>query len=347
MLQVKLTATDFQPNEPAHTLIGRLTQTPVALEVMVAQEYSGQDVHLAWQGEYWSRILASKVAPPPGGTVADLIEGKPPATRPGAISGVANITSAQNWFGHLLAGANLFTFGRLAWDPASPPDAIAGEYAALVFGPEAGPSVASLLTRSYPAFCRYTAPLGLNHLWEHLHHFEPDPWANQKFADSTGAGVDRTTATGSGYAGTFPPADAARFESIDSCPPEFLLYFQRLPWNHPMPDGRPLVQHLYDEIVAGTDEAASFRAEWFALRDRIDPDRWSHVNEKFSAQHWHAQRWRDLLARFFFEQSGIPDSAGRFDAPSPHPRLQSGFPQAVQDYRARVQREKEKLNAAP
>jgi hypothetical protein len=70
------------------------------------------------------------------------------------------------------------------------------------------------------------------------------------------------------------------------------------------------------------------------------------VNDKLAAQHWHAQRWRDLLARFFFEQSGIPDSAGRFDAPSPHPRLQSGFPQAVEDYRARVQRENEKLNSA-
>src|SRR5262249_32608902 len=53
-----------------------------------------------------------------GGTpVKDLVAGRTFSRPLGGFVGVANVGASANWLGHHLAMANLYGFGRLAWDP--------------------------------------------------------------------------------------------------------------------------------------------------------------------------------------------------------------------------------------
>ncbi|MEK8104996.1 hypothetical protein NKG94_06860 [Micromonospora sp. M12] len=52
---------------------------------------------------------------PGGRTVADVVTGESAAG--GGLVAVANVGDDPFWTGHPLAQANLYTFGRLAWDP--------------------------------------------------------------------------------------------------------------------------------------------------------------------------------------------------------------------------------------
>lgn len=350
VLQIKCSATDFQVAEPPHALFGKMPRTRLALEFQLAPEYTGHDVHLAWPGPYFENVLQFSVGEGDGADrIADVIAGRTGHRLPGAITAVANTNSSRNWFGHLLGGAGLYAFGRMAWDPDLALSAVSREYAELLFGTAAAPVVASMLDRSYDVHARYACPFGAGFLYESLHHFDPDPWSNQSTAGITeeGIGRDRTLATGSGYASLYSPAQAAVFSDPAKCPPECLLYFHHLPWLYRLADGRTLIQAIYDSCHAGVEEVRAFKAAWRGLHGSIDLERWAHVYEKFALQIDHAERWRDLLCRFFLEKSGVPDEQGRFDArsPSPHARVRSGFPQAVEDYRARVERLRARIGA--
>ena len=350
VLQVKCSATDFQVWEPPHALFGKMPRTRLALEFQLAPEYTGQDIHLAWPGPYWARVLNFGMAPGAGGgCLADIVAGRAGSCLPGAVTAVANTCNARNWFGHLLSGADLYAYGRLAWNPTLAPAEVSREYARLLFGAGPAETVASLLDRSYDAYAQYSSPFGLGFLCEAVHHFDPDPWDNRATAGITGSGLgrDRTAATGSGYAGLYPSGHAAVFADTSTCPPECLLYFHHLPWTHRMHDGRTLIQALYDGCFEGVEAVRGFRETWRGLHGCIDLERWAHVYEKLALQIEHAECWRDLLCRFFLETSGVPDDHGRFDlrSPSPHARVRSGFKQAVEDYRARVERLRARIGA--
>lgn len=352
ILQIKCSATDFQIWEPAHALFGRMPNTRLALEFGLAHEYTGHDIDVAYYGPYMNTVLDFEVEPgEASSTVANVVAGRYKCQRSGAMVGVSNVCNARNWFGHLLHGADLYAFGRLAWDPRLRSASLSREYSQLMFGEAAAGRVSALLDHSYDAVASYTSPLGLGNLYEHLHHHEPDPWENCTQAGITadGAGRDRTRTSGSAHTGLYADANARIFEDPATCLKRNLLYFHHLPWSFPLRDGRPLIQALYDELFAGVEAVATMRCDWLELRELIDPDRWAHVYEKLGLQLDHAERWRDLLARFFFEKSGKADVLGRIcaDTPSPHARIRSGFGQAVQDYLARVARMREHIQAHP
>jgi alpha-glucuronidase len=350
ILQIKCSATDFQVWEPAHALFGRMPRTRLALEFQLAPEYTGHDVHVAWPGPYMERVLRFNMSNDPGGQrIADVVAGKSGHRLPGAITAVANTNSARNWFGHLLGGASLYAFGRMAWDPELDHQRVSREYAGILFGSAAAAAVASVLDRSYEAHARYASPFGACFLYESLHHFDPDPWSNEGAAGITdrGIGRDRTAGRGSGYVSLYPAGEAARFSDPATCPSEHLLYFHHLPWDFRLSDGRTLIQAIYDSCYSGVEEVREFKAAWRGLHGDIDLERWAHVYEKLALQIDHAERWRDLLCRYFLERSGVPDIHARFsgDSPSPHARVRSGFPQAVEDYRARVERVRARIGA--
>jgi alpha-glucuronidase len=350
ILQIKRSATDFQIWEPPHALFGKLPRTRVALEFDLAHEYTGYDVHLAWEGPYLSRVWQFELEPGnPASRIADVVAGKAGKRLPGAVTAVANSNSARNWFGHLLAGAGLYAHGRMAWDPDARSENISREYAQLMFGAEVAPVVAAMLDRSYDTAAKYFAPCGLGFLYEALHHYDPDPWGtcNPNGITDDGVGYDRTSTTGSGYAGLYAAQLAAVFDDPKTCPPEYLLYFHHLPWTHVLPEGRSLIQAIYDSCYEGADEVCALRRQWRGLHGKIDLARWAHVYEKLAQQADHAERWRDLLCRFFREQSGIADTHHRFDlrTPSPHARVCSGFTHAVEDYHARVARLRSRIQA--
>lgn len=347
ILQVKCSAIDFQTWEPAHALFGRMPRTRLCLEMALTKEYAGLDVHMGWEGPYFHHILNfNATGAERGGTIAELLAR--PAL-PGAIAAVANVNNARNWFGHLLHGATLHTFGRLAWQPTAEPCSVLREYAAQTFGADAAGEVVALMEDSYDTVASYTMPMGLTYITEFLHHFEPDPWENHYSAGirADGIGTDRSVKTGSAYVGLYPPECALKLEDPATCPERVLLYFHHLPWTHRLADGRTLIQALYDGYADGAAKVGEYRRRWRALHGRIDLERWAHVAEKLALQERHAERWRDLVCRYLAEVSGIVDERGRFSARmvSPHNRVRSGFWRAVDDYKARVAREREAIGA--
>lgn len=352
IVQIKCSAIDFQVWEPVHALFGHMPNTRLALELDLAKQYKGYDNVLGWEGNYMDWILRSEVGHGDSGrTVAEIIAGKGAEQRAGAIAAVANINHARNWFGHLLNGSALYTYGRQAWNPHQDPVEILREWSVLTFGPEAAPTVVEILDHSYDTMAKYMGLLGNHSLAELQHHYEPDPWeklfAHDAGVTDSGIGVDRTVETGSGYLGYYPPGLRALYADAASCPVNQLLYFHHLPWEHEMPDGRTLVQYLYDQYYEGVEEVREFRRQWRTLHGVIDLERWAHVYEKLAIQEQHAERWRDLMCRYFLEKSGIGDAHGRFweGSPSPHSRIRTGFWEAVEDYRARVERERRRIGA--
>jgi len=108
-----------------------------------------------------------------------------------------------------------------------------------------------------------------------------------------------------------------------------------------------LTQTLYDRYYEGAEEVQQYAAVWRQLHGVIDLARWAHVYDKMAKEAQFAERWRDLMCRYLLEKSGISDAHNRFwlNSPSPHNRLRTGAWQAFADYRARVERETQQLNA--
>jgi alpha-glucuronidase len=322
LLSVKAGPMDFQVREPASPLLGAMPETGKLMEVQLTQEYTGQQVHVCYLVPSWKASLDFDThAAGAGSTVADLVlrgRGGDPA-RSGMV-GVANVGTDQNWTGHLLAQANLYGFGRLAWDPGLSADQIATEWSLLTFGPdeEVSRTVTALLTASWPAFESYTAPLGLGWLVTPGHHYGPSPdgyefsrWGAYHRADSRGVGVDRSVSTGTGFAGQYHEPWRSVFEDPARCPEELLLFFHRLDYTRALGSGKPLIQHIYDSHFDGVAAVEEFLSAWRGLRGRIDAVRFAAVERRLAAQLRDAQEWRDVVNAYFRRKSGIPDERGR------------------------------------
>ena len=133
MIQTKEGPIDFQAREPVSPLFGGLTQTRQAVEFQITQEYTGQQRHLVYLAPMWKEVLDFDMriggASTPvkqiivGGLSRDqkAIAGQSVPRPLGGMVGVAGV-GQQAWLGSPLALANLYAFGRLAWDPDLPPN---------------------------------------------------------------------------------------------------------------------------------------------------------------------------------------------------------------------------------
>ena len=128
---------------------------------------------------------------------------------------MSNVGQSANWLGHDLAMANLYGYGRLAWNPDLTAAQIADEWTRQTFGhqPQVVKTIAGILLDSWPAYERYTGPLGAQTLTDIVGpHYGPaveaserNGWGQWHRADDTGIGMDRTVATGTGYIGQYSP----------------------------------------------------------------------------------------------------------------------------------------------
>jgi alpha-glucuronidase len=297
ILQTKSGPADFRAYEPPSPLLGAVPETRQAVEFMIAQEYLGQTTHVCFQGKDWQSILHFDTHQAgPGTTVASVVTGKKPPYRSGAIVGVANIGDDPNWFGHLFAGANLYAFGKLAWDPEVPMPSVIHEWVVRTLGRSGNATnVASrILDTSYDLYSRYTAPLGINYMFERNHHFEPRISSLSPASWNTEwAGVDRTVSTGTKFLGQYHPKAARRWENPEATPPEQLLFFHRLPWDFRMPNGKTLEQYMIDDRIEAVEGVRTWLEEWRELRDTVNPQIWAHVYERLQRQYVHAGKWRD------------------------------------------------------
>jgi len=316
VLQVKYGPLDFQAREPVSPVIAAMPRTSLAVEMQVTQEYTGQQKHACYLGPQWSEMLGFRLGA--AGDVAAV------AARGDGLVAVSNVGDDPFWTGHPLAQANLYAFGRLAWDPALDPAAILDEWIDLTFGvsTEDGLRAAlhAILDDSWRTYERYTAPLGVGFMVRPGHHYGPDvdgyeytPWGTYHFADRDGVGVDRTRATGTGYTGQYPPPWCDVYESPATCPDEVLLFFHHVPYGHVLHSGKTVIQHIYDSHFAGAAQAARMRQAWRAVPvgGLLAADLHARVGERLDEQVRCAEEWRDQVNTYFYRKSGVPDAHGR------------------------------------
>src|SRR5690554_3884911 len=151
ILQIKNGPMDFQVREPVSPLFGGLERTNQILELQITQEYTGQQRHLCYLVPMWKEVLDfDTYARGEGSTVARIAAGAVVPMAFSGIAGVSNVGSDPNWTGHTLAQANLYGYGRLAWNPGLSAERITREWAVLTFGhdPEVVQTVSSLLLDS-------------------------------------------------------------------------------------------------------------------------------------------------------------------------------------------------------
>ena len=183
--------------------------------------------------------------------VKALVAGKTFDRPTGGFVGVANIGLDDNWSGNQLSQANLYGYGRLAWNPDFSSRRIVDEWTRLTFGPDpkVAETVASIQLSSWRTYENYTGPLGLqtltdiigDHYGVNVEASERNGWGQWHRADANGMGMDRTVATGTGFIGQYRPAVASVYESLESCPDDLLLFMHHVPYNYKLHSGKTVV----------------------------------------------------------------------------------------------------------
>lgn len=323
VLQVKHGPMDFQVREPVSPTFAAMQGTRLALELQVTQEYTGQQKHACYLAPAWRNVLD---------TTIEGEDGPQRLTSFGyrdGIAAVSNVGGDEFWTGHPLAQANLYAFGRLAWDPELDPTAILDEWIALTFSSGTAAertrlreAIHAILDQSGEVYESYTAPLGVGFMVRPGHHYGPDvdgyeytPWGTYHFADRDGIGVDRTVATGTGFAGQYPSPLREAYESLETCPDELLLFFHHVPYTHVLHSGTTVIQHIYDSHADGVERVLEMRMAWESLDDlvggAVSAELDARVRERLAEQVRSAIEWRDQIRSYFWRKSGIPDATGR------------------------------------
>ena len=325
IVQIKHGPIDFQVREPASPLFGALSRTNEAIELQITQEYMGQARHTVFLAPMWKEALDFDLRV--GGTgsspVKALVAGKTFQRPTGGFVGVSNVGLSPTWFGNHLSQANLYGFGRLAWNPDLTSRQIVDEWTRMTFGSD--PLVLRTVTRlqleSWPTYEHYTGPLGLqtltdivgNHYGVAVEASERNGWGQWHRADDRGVGMDRTVASGTGFAGQYAPAVSAVYESLESCPDDLLLFMHHVPYTHRLHSGKTVIQYIYDSHYAGASAVDQYVRDWSALKGRVDEERFVAIREQLSYQAGQAIVWRDAVTRWFHRASGIADVLGRVD----------------------------------
>jgi alpha-glucuronidase len=322
IIQIKYGPIDFQVREPVSPLFGGLPHTNTGIELQITQEYTGQQRHTCFLVPMWKEILDFDLrVDDRSTTVKQIVAGNSFSRPTGGYIGVVNVGLDQNWLGNHLAMANLFGFGRLAWNPNLTAKTIVDEWSRLTFGND--PAVVETISRiqlaSWKTYESYTGVLGLQTLSNILgSHYGPGPesqegngWGQWIRADQSGVGMDRTVATGTGFAGQYSPYVQKIYESLPDTPDDLVLFFHHVPYTYKLHSGKTVIQTIYDLHYSGAEEAKQFVSQWKSLDHLVDDDRFHDVLAQLTYQSGHAIVWRDAIDDWFHQISGIPDANGR------------------------------------
>ena len=326
IVQVKYGPIDFQVREPVSPLFAGLEHTNEAIELQVTQEYLGQQRHLVYLAPMWKVSLdtdmrSSTSAPPL--LVRDLIRGRSVDAQHHTLGGFVGVVDAgtDRWLGSPLALANLYSFGRLAWNPMLSAATISDEWTRLTFGNDL--TVRAVVNRlqmnSWHIYESYTGSLGIGTLTDILGpHFGPNPqsaerngWGQWFRADHQGVGMDRTVATGTGYIGQYPPPLEAKYESLKTCPDDLLLFMHHVPFTYRLHSGKTVIQYIYDTHYRGAKAAAEQVPAWETLHGKVPDAIYYEMLKRLKFQEGHAIVWRDAITRYFARMSGVPDDLHR------------------------------------
>lgn len=320
ILQIKNGPMDFQVREPVHPLFGGLEKTNQMLEVQIAQEYTGQQRHVCYLIPMFKEVLEFRTyCREKDDSVLDLISGKTYGQTKCGIAAVANTGNDENWTGHDLAAANLYGFGRLAFEPQLSAEQIAREWIRLTFGsdPQVMDNLLFILMNSWPAYESYTAPLGIGWMVNPNYHYGPnvdgyeyDRWGTYHRADHLGIGVDRSH-NGTGYAGLYREPNASLYDDPEKCPEELLLFFHHMPYEYRLQSGKTILQHIYDTHFDGVALVDEMVRRFEELKGKLPEKQYERMAQRFAHQKEHSREWRDQINTYFYRKTGIPDEKGR------------------------------------
>jgi alpha-glucuronidase len=321
VIQIKYGPIDFQVREPASPLFGAMPNTNQAIELQVTQEYTGQQRHLVFLAPMWKEILDFDMHVKGDSPVKKIVAGETWHRPLGGYNAVVNVGLDENWLAHPLAMANLYAYGRLAWNPSLSAQEIASEWTRLTFGnnPQVVETISKMLLSSWHIYESYTGPLGAgtltdilgNHYGPGIESSERNGWGQWHRADEHGIGMDRTIATGTGYIGQYSPDVQKQYETLAACPDELLLFMHHVPYTYVLHSGKTVIQHIYDSHYEGAEQAAGLVTQWKSLHGQIDDERYEDVLKRLEYQAGHAIVWRDTVVNWFYKKSGISDAKGR------------------------------------
>ena len=317
ILQVKNGPMDFQIREAVSPLLGAMEKTNQLVEFQITQEYTGQQKHLCFLVPLWKEVLDfDTLAKGKGSFVSKVGSGTLFGRKHGGLVAVSNIGDSNCWTGHPLAQANLYGFGRLAWNPELSSKDIAEEWVKLTFGRDTKivNNIVKMLLESREAYEKYTSPLGIGWMVNPNHHYGPSidgyeysAWGTYHYADFKGIGVDRTKATGTGYTNQYSKEISDLYEHIETCPEELLLYFHHVPYIYKLKSGKTLLQYIYDTHFEGVEKVEEFSEMWLELRALIDEETFDLVSDKLNIQMKDSKEWRDVVNTYFYRRTGIED----------------------------------------
>lgn len=317
ILQIKFGPIDFGVREPLMPLFGALKKTNQLMEFQITAEYLGHQIDLNYVLSQWLEMIHFDNYGQPKDTIS---ANSPFATHSGFVA-IGNVGMDENWCGNKLAQANFYGFGRMCWNNDLSAAEILQEWLALTFPEvkaEVQKEIYELLIDSNQTYELYNAPLAVGSMMVPHYHYGPsingyeyDRWGAYHFADRNGLGIDRTTATGTGYASLYAPEVAEIFEDKSKTPDEILLFFHYVEYGHLLHNGKTLIQTIYDQHFEGFERVKSYIKSWKSLKGQVDEATYDNVAERLERQLENARNWRDQVNTYFYRMSGIPDDKGR------------------------------------
>ena len=320
ILQIKNGPMDFQVREPVSPLLGGLKKTNQMLEVQVAQEYTGHQIDVCYLVPLFKEVLDFKTyCKEENDAVADIISGRTYGNSNTGIAAVTNTGNDANWTGNDLAAANLYGFGRLAFQTSLTAEEIADEWIRMTISndEQVVSTIKNILMKSREIYENYTSPLGIGWMvTPHTHYgpsvdgYEYSRWGTYHRADHFGIGVDRTM-NGTAYVSQYYEPNATMYNNIKTCPEELLLFFHHVPYTYKLSSGKTLIQHIYDSHFDGVSEVEEMMASWNSLKDKIPQPIHELVGNRFLKQLCNAKEWRDQVNSYFYRKSAVADAKGR------------------------------------
>jgi alpha-glucuronidase len=254
----------------------------------------------------WASVLATPERGVRGdGTLTDAVARKSDASTHGGVVASLTVTEAAAMLRQPLMQANLFGFGRVAWNPAEKPEDVADAWARQTFGDDARVfGVAKgIVVGSAEAMVHVSSPFGLDWLGE---EGRPDPVRASRragvLADAQGIGVDRT-----GELARYPAAFAAELADVTRCPERWLLAVHRVSPNQQMANGKSVVQAFYDVHFSGAAQMFNALDAWDGTRDLVDEARFAVVHKMLSSAARHGEVWRDTTTEWTERATGVTD----------------------------------------
>jgi alpha-glucuronidase len=170
-------------------------------------------------------------------------------------------------------------------------------------------TIIEMMESSRETFVNYTCPLGLAGVFEKDLHYAPDPgmvdprhedWSAAYYvrADAKGLGFDRTR-KGSKNVDQYHPPLNSRFNNLNTCPEEYLLWFHHVAWDQPMKSGGGFWDALCRHYGLGVHRVEEMEKQWGNLKGKVDEDLYRQVEDRLRLQVQDAKTWRDKCLKYF------------------------------------------------